>query len=173
MFQFPTSGASGGLVLAWWPGVDLKCFSANKNHILAWWYSNPPHSPWIISCVHGPHAKSDKQAFWDWFTSVGTNFDAPWLCIGDFNSVLSQLEKLSGRPVNNSLTSNLKNFVDQLGMIDLGFAGNPFTYQRWIHLHPDFALLHIPTYNSDHNPISLNTNNPSFFLHRPFRFKEF
>jgi hypothetical protein len=74
--------------------VDLKCFGANKNHISTWCYSDPSHSPWILSCVYGPPAISDKQAFWDWFTFVGTNFDAPWLCIGDFNSVLSQSEKL-------------------------------------------------------------------------------
>jgi hypothetical protein len=106
---------------------------------------------------------------------------------------LSQSEKLGGRPINNSSTRNFKSFVDQLGMIDLGFAGNPFTWcnnrqgfasikerldrglasQKWIHLYPDFALLYIPAYNFDHNPISLNTNNHSSFLHRPFRFKEF
>jgi hypothetical protein len=128
MFQFPASGANGGLVLAWRLGVHLKCFCANKNHISAWCYSDPPHSPWIISCVYGPPARSDKQAFWDWFTSIGTTFDAPWLCIGDFNSVLSQSDKLGGRPVNNSSTRYFRSSVDQLGMIDLGFAGNPFTW---------------------------------------------
>ena len=173
--------------------MDLKCFSANKNLISAWCYSHPPHSPWIVSCVYGPPTRSDKLAFWDWFTSVGTNFDAPWLCIGDFNSMLSQLEKLAGRPVNNSSTKNFRNFVDQLGTIDLGFAGNPFTRcnnshsfssikerldrglasQRWIPFHPDFALLYSPAFNSDHNPISLNTNNHSSYLRRPFRFEEF
>ena len=33
MFQFPTFGASDGLVIAWQPRVNLKCFSANNNHI--------------------------------------------------------------------------------------------------------------------------------------------
>jgi hypothetical protein len=119
--------------------------------------------------------------FWDWFTSVGTKFDAPWLCIGDFNYVLSQSEKLGRRLVNNSSTRNFRSFVDQLGMINLGFAGSPFTWcnnrqgfatikerldrglasQRCIHLHPEFALLHIPAYNSDHNPFpSIPTTTP-------------
>jgi hypothetical protein len=78
-------------------------------------------------------------------------------------------------------------------MIDLGFAGNPFTWSNnrlglenikerldkglaspsWIHLHPEFSLIHLPAHNLDHNPISLNTNSTSCFLARPFRFEEF
>jgi hypothetical protein len=78
-------------------------------------------------------------------------------------------------------------------MIDLGFARNPFTWGNnrqglenikerldrglaspsWIHLHPEFSLIHLSAHNSDHNPISLNTNSTSCFFARPFRFEEF
>ena len=78
-------------------------------------------------------------------------------------------------------------------MVDLGFAGNPFTWSSnrmglenikerldrglaspsWTHLHPDYSLIHLSTHNSNHNPISLNTNSTSSFLARPFRFDEF
>jgi hypothetical protein len=43
----------------------------------------------------------------------------------------------------------------------------------WVHLHPDFSLIHLPAHNSDHNPISLTTNTSSCFLSRPFRFEKF
>jgi hypothetical protein len=43
----------------------------------------------------------------------------------------------------------------------------------WVHLHPEFSLIHLPAHNSNHNPISLNTNTTSCFLPRPFRFEEF
>lgn len=104
--------------------MDLEFFILNKNHITVWCYSDPLHSPWILFCVYGPLVRSDKQAFWDWLTSVGDNFVAPWLCIGDFNYVLSEFEKLGGRPVINYATCNFRSFVDQIGLIDLGFAGN-------------------------------------------------
>jgi hypothetical protein len=78
-------------------------------------------------------------------------------------------------------------------MINLGFVGNPFTWcnnrqgldsikerldrgvgsPNWVHHHLEFSLLHLIALNSDHNPITLNTNNTSCFLPRPFRFKEF
>ena len=77
--------------------------------------------------------------------------------------------------------------------INVGFAGNPFTWSNnrkglenikemldrglaspsWVHVHPDFSLIHLPTLNSNHNPISLNTNTTSCYLPSPFRFEEF
>lgn len=96
MSQVAPSIFSGGLVLSWHPSVDLECFITNKNNILAGCYYDPLHYPWILSCVYGPPDKRDKLAFLDSFTSIGEFFEAFWLCIGDFNSILDQFKKLSG-----------------------------------------------------------------------------
>ncbi|XP_059450878.1 uncharacterized protein LOC132181647 [Corylus avellana] len=193
MTQVASIGSSGGLVLAWRLGVELESFLTNKNNITAWCYSDPPNSPWILSCIYGPPEKKNKLAFWDSLTAAGEAFVSPWLCIGDFNFVLDQSENLGGRPVASSSHCPFRNFIDQHGMVDLGFVGNPFTWcnnrtgfatikerldrglasLEWVHLHPDFSLIHLPASISDHNPISLNTNNTSSFLPRPFKFEEF
>ena len=150
------SGLSGGLVLAWQTGVELECFLTNKHNISAWCYSDPPSSPWIFSCLYGSPKKRNKLAFWDSLTIVGENFACPWLCIGDFNHVLDQSEKLGGRPVASSSHYPFKHFIDHHGLVDLGFVGNLFTWSNnrqgpdtikerldkglasidWIHLHP-------------------------------------
>jgi hypothetical protein len=129
----------------------------------------------------------------DSFTAAGENFACPWLCIGDFNHVLDQSEKLGGLPVASSSYCPFKHFIDHHGLVDLGFVGNPFTWCNnrkgldtikerldrglafidWIHLHPEFSLLHILATHSNHHPISLNTNLSSACLSRPFRFEEF
>jgi hypothetical protein len=191
--QVAATGTSGGLVLSWRLGIELECFVSSKNNISAWCYSDPPSSPWILSCVYGPSKRSDKRAFWDSFVAIGESFEAYWLCIGDFNSILVQAVKQGGRPVAGSSRCPFKRFIDHFGMIDLGFAGNPFTWSNnrmglenikerldrgpaspsWIHLHPEYSLIHLLAQSSDHNPISLNTNLTSCFLARPFRFEEF
>ena len=106
---------------------------------------------------------------------------------------MDQSKKLEGRLVASSSSCPFRNFIDQIGWIDLGFAGNPYTWcnnrkgpatikkrldrslasPSWINLHPKFFILHLPAYSSDHNPITLDTAFPSPFLHRPFRFKAF
>ena len=53
-------------------------------------------------------------------------------------------------------------------MLDRGLAS-----PSWAHLHPEFSLIHLSAHNSDHNPMSLNTNTTSCFLPRPFKFEEF
>jgi hypothetical protein len=197
MTQVAASISSGGLVLTWRPGVDLECFISKSNNISAWCYSDPPppppNSPWILSCVYGPPKRSDRRVFWDSFAAIGDGFEASWLCISDFNSVINQSEKTGGRPVSSSSKCPFRRFIDHFGMIDVGFARNPFTWSNnrtglenikerldrglaspsWVLLHPNYSLIHLPAHNSDHNPISFNTNSTSYFLPRPFRFEEF
>jgi hypothetical protein len=77
--------------------------------------------------------------------------------------------------------------------VDLGFAGNPYTWCNkrqchasikerldrglasfsWIHLYPKYSILHIPTTNYDCHPILLNIDYQSALLLRPFRFEAF
>ena len=103
------------------------------------------------------------------------------------------MRKIGGRPITSSSNCSFRKFIDHFGMIDVGFAGNPFTWSNnrkclknikerldrglasssWVHIHPDFSLIHLSIHNSDHNPISLNTNTTSCYLPRPFRFEEF
>jgi hypothetical protein len=78
--------------------------------------------------------------------------------------VLDQNEKQGGRLVASSSFCPFKQFIDHFGLMDLGFAGNPFTCCNnrqghasikerldrglaslsWIHLHLEYSILHIP-----------------------------
>jgi hypothetical protein len=107
--------------------------------------------------------------------------------------VIDQFEKLVDKPVASSSNCRPRQFIDQFGLIDLGFSGNPFSWSNniqgsaiikerldrglaspnWVHLHHEFSITHIPACDSDHNPITLNTANPSTYLPRPFIFEEF
>ena len=144
-----------------------------------------------MSCIYGPPEKLNKPAFWDSPTIVGDDFVSP--CIGDFNFVLDQFEKLGGKLVASSSHYLFRGFTDQLGLVDLVFVGNPLTWCNsrqgfatikerldrglafldWIHQHLEFSLPHLPASISNHNPISLNTNTSSAYLSRPFKFEEF
>jgi hypothetical protein len=52
--------------------------------------------------------------------------------------------------------------------LDRGIASN-----QWIHLFPSFSIIHLPAYNSDHNPLLLDTALITPSLPQPFRFENF
>jgi len=193
MAHAPPIGTKGGLLLAWQNGVELECFITNVHTISAWCYSDPIHSPWMLSCVYGSPYHHNKDQFWDNLMDLGANFSGAWLCIGDFNMILDQSEKTEGLPYACSSRDFFRNFMNTQGMVDLGFSGNPFTWSNhregrhqikqrldrrvastsWISLFPSFSIRHLPDDNSNHNPLLLNTAVSQLTLSRPFRFEEF
>jgi hypothetical protein len=60
MLHAPPSSTKGGLLLAWRHGVDLVCCSSSTNILSAWCYSDPPDSPWLLSCIYGPSVHKNK-----------------------------------------------------------------------------------------------------------------
>ena len=124
------SSSKEGLLLAWHHGVDIECILASINIINVWYYSDPPNKPQLLSCIYGPPEKHNKAKFWDFLLDVGKGYHRPWMCIGDFNTILSQSEKYGGRPYACSSNDAFHGFLDSFGMINLGFGGNPFTWSN-------------------------------------------
>jgi len=193
MAHAPPIGSKGGLLLAWRNGVDLECFVTNANTISAWCYSDPVHTPWMLSCVYGSPYSHNRSQFWDNLMEIGANFSRAWLCIGDFNMILGQSEKSGGLPDACSSRDFFHDFLNVFGMIDLGFFGNPYTWSNhrdschqikqrldrgvaspsWFSLFPSFALRHLPDDSSNHNPLLLDTSVVQNSLPYPFRFEDF
>jgi hypothetical protein len=155
-------------------------------------YTVPPNKLWLLTCIYGPQ-KINNSIFWDSILSERKDYLGPWLCINDFNIILSQTEKYGGRPFACSSNDPFRGFLDSFGMIDLGFSSNPFTWSnkrqnhhlikerldrgianpQWVHLFPHYTVQHLPAQISDHNPIFLDTSPSDLTLPHPFQFEEF
>lgn len=123
--------------------------------------------------------------------TISRAFSGPWLMMGDFNSILSQAEKIGGNQFASSSTYTLLDDLNKLALIDLGYHGYPYTWNNkrsgkaniqerldrgvandlWCTSFPHASILHLPALSSDHNPILLNTNIQGSNVHRPFRFE--
>jgi len=193
ILQAPPSQSRGGLLLAWNSDVNLtSCFVTN-DIICVWCYSTMPNVKCLISFVYGPPYKKSASDFWDRLADSNHDMDMPWLCIGDFNAISSPSDKYGGRHFHNSFNNNFTHFLNSMGLIDLGFSGNPYTWSNhrqglglikerldrgiassdWIHSFPHFSVTHLPAHTSDHNPLILDTDTPLPSLPRPFLFEEF
>ena len=68
-----------------------------------------------------------------WGSALGilnSQSNTPWLCVGDFNEIIRQDEKVGGgvRPYNQMQL--FREVIDECGFMDLGYVGSKFTWAR-------------------------------------------
>ncbi|KAL0382905.1 UNVERIFIED_CONTAM: hypothetical protein Scaly_0577800 [Sesamum calycinum] len=112
--------------------------------------------------------------------------------MGDFNDVMSQVEKKGGKPFASTSRNALGDELNFCNLIDLGFSGYRFTWSNkrpgmtniqsrldrgvanveWCLLYPKAHILHLPPIASDHCPLFLETHPNYANKPRPFFFEE-
>jgi hypothetical protein len=190
-FCFDSAGSAGGLALFWKMGVDLEVIFANKNVVVSLVYSDPSDSVWMLISVHGPPYLAKRKKFWALMDEIISEFSGLWLLIGDLNSTMSSFEKSGGKQNGEVSSRYFRDFVSNVGAIDLGFCGPKFTWSNrragwanirerldrglcnadWQQLFPKAGVKHLTAPNSDHNPILLDTHQEVSKGSRPFRFE--
>jgi hypothetical protein len=113
-----------------WPGktdVKLSCCYVSNDIIYVWCYSDSTTTQWMISFVYGPPYQKCSSHFWSTLAQFGEDYDVRWLCIGDFNNITAQSDKLGGRSFNCSSNNAFNTFLNKFCMIDLGFSRNSCT----------------------------------------------
>lgn len=86
-------GTKGGLILAWKNGCDVEITACRENFISAVISSNLPQLPWMFTEVYAPTEWHKKELFWRHLAANSDSFNGLWLCVGDFNSILSIEDK--------------------------------------------------------------------------------
>ena len=111
---------------------------------------------------------------------------APWMVLGDFNTVILAEEKKGGGPVNTGYCAEFRRSIEQARLLDLGCKGCSFTWNRgsvykcldrvlcnsdWRLQWHQAEMHHLPRTKSDHCPIlvQMEERNRMRFK-KPFRF---
>ena len=164
---------------------------SNNNVIAALVYSDPPETTWLLIAVHGPPYLAKRKKFRELMEYLIDCFSGHWLVIGDLNSTASNLDKSGGNQKGECSSRSFRNFVDNVGAIDMGFSGPQYTWtnkrsgwanirsrldrgicnSNWLSLFPKTGVRHLTAHNSDHNPIILDTHLESSKGVRPFQFE--
>lgn len=80
---------------------------------------------WFFQC---PTDSSLRKEFWEDLSSKVKVGLPSWVCIGDFNDIVDQGEKLGGRKVSAKSNFFLRNFIFDVGVLDIGYIGNSLTW---------------------------------------------
>ena len=137
-----------------------------------------PNSPWRIIGFYGRPEEHRKHESWGYLRNLHCRSSLPWLCIGDYNEILTSIEKQGRIPKPNRLMEEFRIVLLWCGLVDLGFYGNIFTWRNgrlgeafvqerldracvtieWKALFPHSKVTHLQASYSDHDPIMLTTN---------------
>lgn len=58
-------------------------------------------------------------------TNLALKITDPWIIMGDLNEMLNSEDRIGGRATIGPSRVSLENFINDTGVINLGFAGNP------------------------------------------------
>ena len=168
-------GLSAALALLWNEEVDLMIASYSRGHIDVIISDEESGLKWRLTSFYGHTDVVKRKGSWELLSMLSDNIHLPWLCFGDFNEVLERDEKFGKLEKNWSEIYEFKKAIDEVGLMDLGFKGNKFTwcnrreadatvYLRldsalanlgWQNLCPGMEVKHLAASHSDHVPIKV------------------
>lgn len=79
-----------------------------------------------VTFVYGLNALEGRHALWKDTQKLSVG-NTPWICLGDFNAILSTEDRVNGRPVSDAETRDLNQWLLDLNLTVLRTRGNYFT----------------------------------------------
>ena len=154
-----------------------------------------PSQLWRFTGFYGhPEGHRHRQS-WALLNRLNGMDQLPWLCMGDFNEILSVDEHVGEVPGMYGRMEDFNEVVNRCGLLDMGFRGVPFTWDNrrtgegfvqkrldralaiasWLECFNLSSVSHILCSHSDHVPLLLQMDVSSSCHHpkrRPQKFEE-
>ena len=92
-FIVPCVGQKGGLALLWAREVDLEIKSYSQNHIDAIINEEEHSFKWRLTGFYGHPKTHQRYESWHLLAFLNNQLQLPWLCLREFNEILSNTEK--------------------------------------------------------------------------------
>jgi hypothetical protein len=193
-FSVPCLGRSGGLALLWNDPAQVTIQNFSQNHVDSH-VQLAEGAKWRFTGFYGHPEGHRKWESWVLLDKLHSLDNTPWLCMGDFNEILSISER-SGEVLGS--TRRMQDFsdvVNRCGLVDLGFRGIPFTWENrrdgealiqkrldralanaaWLDCFNLCSVSHVVCSYSDHVPLLLHMDTSTRHCQpkrRPRKFEE-
>jgi hypothetical protein len=130
MFMVDCMGKSGGLSLLWdkESGIEIQNFS--QRHINATIHSPTFNTTWKFTSFYGHPEAPKRHETWALLRLLANYAPKPWVCIGDFNEVVSMSEKWGGNVRRESQMRDFRLALEDCELTGLGYCGPKFTWSN-------------------------------------------
>jgi hypothetical protein len=88
------------------------------------------HKEWKFICFYGDLDATKRIEAWNLLKILAQLHPDPWVCIGDFNEILSMSEKCGGILLQNSPMKAFQRTLDDCTLTNLGFFGPKFIWSN-------------------------------------------
>ncbi|XP_058002232.1 uncharacterized protein LOC131179409 [Hevea brasiliensis] len=181
------NGFLGGIWLLWNKEWSVTILENDKQYIHASVVENGSllmH----FTAVYGSPSLMHRRRLWQKLHRICDQSQVPWLAAGDYNALLTADEKRGGAMHRSSIDKDFVQWFEANDVIDHGFRGPKFTWQRRCLFgrldralcnedlclrFKEASVFHLPRLYSDHRPIlvQLNMLGASHTSDRPFKFQ--
>ncbi|XP_062028661.1 uncharacterized protein LOC133744595 [Rosa rugosa] len=164
-----SEGQSGGVVLFWADGLDVRFRSKSRSHVdVEVRETDGSGVVWRLTGLYGNPATADRHLNWALLRSLWAESALPWVVVGDMNELLHAYEKEGGVVRRERQMQPFRDALSQCDLFDLGFHGSPFTWRgpgmrsrldravasvTWSDIFPAARVLHLSPVHGDHVPI--------------------
>ena len=129
LFVVDRVGRRGGLALFWDVKTEARLIKCAKNFIdIEIGGAGSGH--WRMTGYYGYPESTRRRDSWNLLRYLATISSLPWVCLGDFNDLLSNSEKRGRRAQPNWKLNGFREAVADAGLVDLGMEGYQFTWER-------------------------------------------
>lgn len=119
-----------GVSLLWHDNIDISIMSYSINHIHGQCVDGEEAEKWDITGIYGYPEENNKKKTWQLIEQLSSQVGRKWMCMGDFNDVLSVEEKRGGNTRTQSQLALGRNTVNDCNLLDMGFEGYQFTWSN-------------------------------------------
>jgi hypothetical protein len=184
-------GKSGGLALFWKEPHLVELLSYSRRHISVSIRISGSGVPWKFTGFYGHPDPAQREDSWNLIRFLKRSSPSPWLCMGDFNEILDNSEKVGGNPKPMKQMEGFREAIQTCNLGDLGFRGPKFTWSNkrgrgvfvkerldrglaspdWCALFPKAGIEVDVSTCSDHLPLWLRTDSCAPRPQKIFRFE--
>lgn len=122
---------AGGLAIFWDEEVLLTIDSFIEHVIIAHCHLPTSNQRMHISFIHAPNEFNERRMLWEYICRKSYHFHLPWVCIGDFNELLYQWEKVGKKRIENYRIAAFRDFLNHCSLMDMECKGCTYT-SSWL-----------------------------------------
>ncbi|KAG2671199.1 hypothetical protein I3760_14G122900 [Carya illinoinensis] len=121
---------SGGLAMMWCEKTYVSLFSYSRHHISLELSTKEGGSKCHVTHFFGDSVVEKMRACWDLLRLLRPDSNCPWLCMGDFNELLSNEEKYGAADKPFFQIERFREALGECELSDLGFISLRFTWSK-------------------------------------------